>query len=361
MHRRLVVVSIVAPLLVVAAAVVGGRWVSGEVAADTRSSLTSALDTLPSDTVIAGFTDWSQIRRQLDLGSATTASARAALTDDASLKDLSSRSVIGQYTEEIHDAYGWSAADLEWEAYGQAPDGAVMAARLDDGVSFASVRSRLTGLGYSEDDGVWTLSAPSPEISDDLASTLGSIALVPRERLIIAADRPAYVLTVLETVDRQALSLLSVRSASDVAAELVGADSALLQSGPFACEATSVADEEADVQDQARTAIQRAGGTVAPLFVGRALDGGSSTDRSSTDETMRFAFTFRSPTIAARQLQVRTALTTGPFIGRSGRVEDSLTLRSSGVRGSTAAMRFDHDPDTVAFMGGDGPLLFAGC
>lgn len=355
MHRRLVVTSVLAPLLVLAAAIVGGRWVNGEVAADTRSSLTAALDTLPADTLVAGFTDWSQIRRQLDLGSASTAAARAALTDDASLRDLSTRSVIGPYTEEVHDAYGWSAADLEWEVYGQARDGAVMAARLDGSVSFASVRSRLTSLGYSEDDGVWTVPEDA-EVSDELASTLGAIALVPRERLIIAADRPAYVLTVLETVDRTAPSLLSVRSAADVAGELVGADSALLQSGPFACEATSVEGQEADVQAQARAALQRAGGTVAPLFAGRALDAGTS-----TSERMRFALTFGSPAIAARQLEVRTALTTGPFIGRSGRLEDSLALRTSGVRGSTVALGFQHDPDSVAFMAGNGPLLFAGC
>ena len=50
MRLRLVLVPVVVPLLVILAAVVGGRWAGGEVAADTRSAMTSALDSLPADT-----------------------------------------------------------------------------------------------------------------------------------------------------------------------------------------------------------------------------------------------------------------------------------------------------------------------
>src|SRR5688572_15868465 len=58
MGRRLVVSWILAPLLVIGAAVTGGYWVSAR-AGDARSSLTEALDALPADTLVAGFTDWS--------------------------------------------------------------------------------------------------------------------------------------------------------------------------------------------------------------------------------------------------------------------------------------------------------------
>jgi hypothetical protein len=185
---------------------------------------------------------------------------------------------------------------------------------------------------------------------------LSAIAVVPGRRLVVASNTAGYVSTVLETIDREAPSLLSVRTAADVASALVGADSALVQSGSFACESTSLDDAGADVQAQARAAIGRAGALVTPEFAGRALDAGSK-----TAETMRFALGFRSPSVAAGQLEVRTTLASGPFIGRSGRVEDSLQLRSSSVRGSTAVLRFRHDPSSTAYMTGDGPLLFASC
>ena len=356
MRLRLVLIPVVVPLLIIAAAVMGGRWASGGVADDTRSAMTSALDALPADTQVAGFTDWSRIRQVLGLGSASTASDRAALADDAGLRDLSTRSVIGQFAEEMHDAYGWSAADLDWEAYGQAPDGAVMVARLDESVSFGSVRSHLRELGYSRDGRTWTIDPDRDVASRELASTLSVIAVLPGRRLVVAADRPAYVSTVLETIDRDAPSLLSVRSAADVAGTLAGADSVLLQAGPSACLSTSLRGAGADVQAQARAAIDRAGELTKPAYAGRALDAGSK-----TRETMRFAFGFGSPAKAAGQLRTRTALASGPFIGRSGRVEDSLVLQSSSVQGSAAVLRFRHDPDTAAYMTGDGPLLFASC
>lgn len=356
MRLRFLLISVLAPLLVVAVAVVGGRWAGGKVAADTRSSLTSALDSLPADTQVAGFTDWAGIRKALGLGSARSVPARASLTNDASLRDLSTRSVLAQNTEAMHDQYGWSPADLDWEVYGQAQDGAAMVSRLDGSVSFESVRSHLRSLGYSRDGRVWTVDPEGSAGSAELTGTLATIALVPRQRLVVAADRAAYISTVLETIDRDAPSLLSVRSAADVAGALGGADTALLQTGSFACEATSLEVQGTDVEAQARAAIVTAGSLVRPEFTGRALDSGT---RSS--ETMRFALAFRSPSVAAGQLRVRTALASGPFIGRSGRIEDSLVLHASAVRGSVALLRFRHDPDSAAYMTGDGPLLFAGC
>jgi hypothetical protein len=70
---------------------------------------------------------------------------------------------------------------------------------------------------------------------------------------------------------------------------------------------------------------------------------------------------FGSPAQAAEQLRVRTALSTGPFIGRSGRVEDAVHLTDATQRGSVAVLRFRLDRDAVPFMSGEGPALFAGC
>ena len=354
MHLRLVLSWILAPLLVLGAALAGGYWVSAR-AGDTRSSLTSALDALPSDTLVAGFTDWTSIRQRLDLGDASTAAGRAVLNDDASLRDLSTRSIIGRSVEEMHQSFGWSAADLDWEVYGQAGDGSAMVGRFEDSVSLSDVRGALRTLNYTEDDGVWSLSNTTP-LTGELAQTFAAIAIIPGQRLIVAANRPTYVLTVKQVIDRDEPSLLTVRPAAQVADSLVGSDSALVESGPLACKDTSFAKQPADVQAQARAAVARAGDLADLTFAGRGL-----TDVSKGEQEVSFVMGFDSPAQAADQLATRTALAAGPFIGGSGRIEDSLQLTSSRVDGATMTLRFDHDPVSASYMGGVGPLLFASC
>lgn len=354
MSLRFVLSWVLAPLLVIGAALAGGYWVSGR-AGDSRSSLTSALDSLPDDTLVAGFTNWSNIREQLDLGDASSAAGRAVLNDDVSLRDLSTRSVIGRSVEEMHQSFGWSVADLDWEVYGQAGDGAAMVAHFDDSVSLSAVRGALRKLGYDQDGRVWRSTASTP-ITGELATTLASIAIIPGERLVVAANRPAYVMTVLQVIDRDKPSLLTMRSASQVAEALVSTDSALIQSGAFACRGTSLEKQPAEVQAQASAAIARAGDLADLTFAGRGL-----TDVSKGKQEVAFVFGFDSPPQAAAQLTVRKALARGPFIGGSGRIEDSLQLTSSRVDGATATLRFSHDPVSAAYMGGIGPLLFASC
>ncbi len=354
MRLRFVLSWVLAPLLVIGVALAGGYWVSGRVG-DTRSSLTSALDSVPADTLVAGFTDWANIRERLDVGDASTASGRATLNDDAALRDLSTRSVIGRFVEEMHTSFGWSVANLDWEVFGQAADGAAMVGRFDSSVSLADVRGALRKLGYIADGRVWSSSKSTPT-TGDLSSALASIAIVPGKRLVVAADRRSYVMTVLRTIDRDAPSLLSVSAASEVAEALAGSDAALIQSGPFACSGATLERQSADVQAQATAAIARAGNLADFTFAGRGL-----TDISTHKQQLKFAMGFDSPSQAAAQLTTRKALARGAFIGGSGRVEDSLQLTGTRVEGSTAVLRFDHDPVSATYMGGLGPIVFASC
>jgi hypothetical protein len=354
MRLRVLLATVLAPLLVVALAVTGGYWASGRTA-DTRASLTAALDTLPAGTQLAGFTDWSRIRQRLDVGSARTKAARATLNDDASLRDLTTRSVIGRSIEEMHDSFGWSAADVDWEAYGQAASGSAMVAHLDRSVSLATVRAGLRKLGYVHQGRLWNVSTKAT-VSNDLRDVFGAVAILPRRRLVVASARPAYVSTVLRVIDHRDPSLLRSRRAADVASSLVGSDTALLERGVVACQATSLEDASADVKAQGRAAVERAGHLAAVEYAGRGL-----IDRSARHASLRFAMAFDSPGQAAEQLGVRSRLVTGPFIGREDRVEDSLILVGSDTHDGTVTMRFDHPPGTVDYMTGDGPLLFAGC
>ncbi|MET1038955.1 MAG: hypothetical protein ABW075_11815 [Aeromicrobium sp.] len=346
---------VLAPVVVVALALAIGSWASSR-EPDTRSSLTSALAALPADTLVAGFTDWAAVRERVGVGAVSSAPVREALADAASLRDLTTRSVLGGVIADMHEAYGWSAADLEWESYGQASSGAAMVARFTDAVEIDEIEDRLGELGYTRDGDVWTIDeAGSTTVGPRLAQTLGHLAFVPGRRLVVAADRPGFVPAVLAAVRGSAPSALSVRPLADIAAALAGSDTALLQAPGFGCRATSLADLGPDVQAQAGAALARAGDLVTPAFTGRGLVDGARS------QSIRFVSAFGSPAEAADQLRVREALATGPFIGRTGRVEDTLDLADASTSGSVISLRFRLDPDRGAFMSGEGPVLFASC
>ncbi|MET0930872.1 MAG: hypothetical protein ABWX74_15235 [Aeromicrobium sp.] len=354
-HVRPALRLVLAPMLVVAVAFGVASWASGH-QPDTRSSLAAALDALPADTAVAGFTDWASIREELGIGAASTAAGRHALADDASLRDLTTRSVLGGVIADMHQAYGWSAADLAWESYGQTQSGAVMVGRFTDAVSIDEVETRLRAIGYIRDGEVWSIDdAGSAAVGPELARTLAHLAFVPRERIVVATDRVGHVPAVLAAIRGRDPSALSVRAVADVAAELGGSDTAVVQAGSFGCRATSLDELGADVRAQADAALARSGDLATPTFTGRGLTDGPRR------QSIRFVAAFASPAEAAEQLRVRSALSTGPFIGRTGQIGDTLDLVGSTAEGSTATLRFDLDPDRGAFMSGEGALLFAGC
>lgn len=356
MKRRLALRLVIAPLVVLALVVTAGWLVDRRSSADPRPPLAAALDVLPSATVVAGFTDWSAIRRDLDLAETSTAATRARLGDDAALRDLSTRSVLAESVEPMHALYGWSAADLDWESYGQAAGGSALVARMSSRVSFGDVEERLRTVGYTRDGEVWRLRDEGrTKVGPAIASTLGTVALVPGRRLVVATSSAAYAPRVLATIRGDEASLLSRRPVADIAAELAGSDTALVQAKQEACRAAAVGEGDDDVAAQAAAALARSGELVAPRYAGRGLvDGARRQD-------IRFVSAYASPAVAADQLAARRSLSTGPFIGRSGRVEDSLDLVSATVRGSAATLRFELDPDRGAYMSGEGPLLLAAC
>ncbi len=351
---RPLVRAILIPVVAIAAAVALGSWASGR-APDTRSPLTASLDALPAQTLVAGFTDWAQIRHELRVGSGSTVTARDAL-GAASLRDLSTRSVLGGTIGLMHATYGWSAADLEWESYGQSPSGAAMVARLSGSISIDEIQKRLRKLGYSRDGDVWTLSAAgSTRVGTELAATLGHLGFVPRERLVVAADQAAFVPVVLATISGRDASMLTRRPVADIASVLKGSTTAVIQAGSFGCRATSLDEGGPAVRAQADAALARAGALATPTFTGRGLTG------VSEKAALRFAAAFGSPAQATSQLSIRTALASGPFIGRSGQIGDTLTLDDATAVGSVATLSFTTDPERAAYMSGEGPLLFASC
>ncbi len=341
-------------VLVIAVAV-GGGWWAAALRPDTRPPLTSALDVLPADTRSVGFTDWAQIRDHLDLGTVNTSQERAELTALGASRDLTTRSVINRNLDEMHDALGWSAANVAWESYAQGPAGEVVVVRLDSSLSFDRVRAGLRSSGYSADDNLWSVDRRPAGLPD----LLDFVGLDARSRLVVMSDRPAQVAKALDVIDGSSRSLASVQAAAETAQALAGSDVVLLQAGTVGCAGTAVDPQDEEETSQAKAAIARAGKLAPYRFSGRAtVDRGGS---GFAAQEVVFAMTFGSAVTASHQEPTRARLATGPFIGRSGQIAETLRLTASSHDGSTVRLAFAHDPDTDVFMTGFGPILFATC
>lgn len=343
----------VVSLLTMALAVSVG-WHASALRPDTRPALTSALDVLPASTTIVGFTDWGQIRDHLGLGDVDTRGERSTLTSEASKRDLATRSLIGRDVELMHHVLGWSAADADWEAFGQDRDGAASVIRLDRSISFDDVRGRLAAAGFVHKRETWTAGKHTTRLPEILAN----VALLPRERLLVVSDHVRQISGVLDAVAGRAPSLASGPTAAATAQALAGSDSVILQAGRLACGTTAVAND-AELERQARAAVDRVGTLEPYRFSGRGIvDRGGS---GFSAQRVVFAMTFGSSVEASRQADVRSRLSTGPFIGRDGPIDETLRLRSAGADEATVRLDFAHDPDTDVFMTGTGPVLFASC
>lgn len=341
-HLRRSVRTVMVPLLVVLVALCSGWWAGERNGIDARSSLASALDSLPTSVNVAGVTDWSAIRETVG-------------GEDAALRDLTTRSVLAGSVDDMRGAYGWSVADLDWEAFGQTSTGGILVARWSGSLSLDRIEEGLGSLGYEREGGVWTLDAPGrARIGPELAAVLGAVAIVPGKRLLVAGADEAVVRRGLAPILHGARSLLDRRAVADLASALSGAEAVLVQAGRTAC-AASALPADADVAAQAAQAVERVGPLAQPVFAARGLSD------DGRRQSIGFAAVFDSSGQAVDQARVRGALATGAFIGRSGLIEDSLELRSATARGAVSLLRFDLDPDRGAYMSGEGPLLFAGC
>jgi len=342
--------------IIVAALVSIGGWAVSRTQDDARAPLSQAMDVLPADTRVAGFTNWSQIRVTFGLDEITTATGRKSLVDKSFQRDLSARSVLESLTEVMKAKFGWTIADLRWEAYGQATDGAVLAAGMNDGLKVGAVTARLRKLGYVNKGDTWSIGTDKlSRQAPGLPMTFSNIAVLGDERLILLSDSRSYLDRVLTMHRDHDTSLAGVPAARRTATALLGAQSAAVQVGKDACNSAGLGDMPAAVRAQARNTV-RPLGELAPLAYG-----GRGIFDSSGGQRLRFSLTFESAVQATRQLELRRALSTGPFVGRTGQIGDVLTLRAGHTTGPNATLDFGLEAGKGSFMGNDGPLLFAAC
>lgn len=324
-HR---VVGTFAALLVLVA-VTGGAVVATRGQAAERDPLGAAVDALPGIALTADVTVWSRIRGGLD---------------DASLRDVTTRSTIAVLAGEMRERLGWDPTDLDWESFTTFGDGGVTVVSLGR-VSNREVRSSFRDLTGGRGD-VWDIG--SADVSSDFAVTFQRARLLPERRMLVLGS-PGAVAEAVDTIEGRGGSLLDQRPVADLVRSLGDVASVSLQERAVACQDDGLGDDE-------RAALVRAAGAplVDPLWSARAL-------LDDTPQRLVSALAFASPQQARDQLAARVPLTSGEFVGRGGRVEDSLRDLRAAADGAVTVLDLELTPEAELFMAGTGPVVFSGC
>lgn len=329
--------------VVVIALVLGLGWAARPLGTAPTPSLTAALASVPLGTTVVGVTDWRQVR------------ASGVPVDELSARDVSTRSELGRSREVMQELMGWSVDDLAWEAFAQGGGPGVLVAALED-ISPSTVEDGLADAGFVRSADGWT---PGPGVltSSGLSTVLGHVVVLERERLLVAAETPSATDAAVRVVRDGAPALSADPESVAVAQALAGADAVLLQRAGVGCDAARLTSEES--LRQAAVALEPVGPLAAHTTSGRAL-----TDRGGDGmgaQTVRFAMAFDAAATAREQARVRESVSTGPFIGRTGQVDEVLRLVGTRTRGPVLALEFERDPARDVVMTATGPLLFAAC
>ncbi len=337
---RSAVVAIVVVLLVGAAG-----WAARPLGAPVTSSFGQAVSVLPEQTTTIGFTDWRRLR------------SGPVPLERMSERDLTTRSDLYDSRDAMESALGWSVDDVEWEVVGQGAGGPVVVVRLAPGTSGADVRDGLADAGFERRGEAWTPSSGGLAQAG-LSTSMQSVRVLARERLVVLGETAEAASLVVGVVRGGDAPVTRDRAVLDVGKALAGSDAVYLERRGLACRAAQMPDEES--QQQADVALDGVGDLAAHTTSGRGIvdDGGQGLDAQTVTFAMDFA---GSPAVAREQLPVREAVSTGPFIGRTGDLGRTLRHDAGRVDGPTLSLAFDHDPDTDVVMTGVGPLLFASC
>lgn len=338
--------SVVAVLVVLAVGAAG--WAARPLGDPVTSSVGEALSVLPEQTTSIGFTDWERLR------------SGPVPFDAMSERDLTTRSDLYEARDAMESALGWSVDDVQWEVVGLGAAGPVVVVRTAPGTTGAEVREGLAGAGFERRGEAWTL---PPEVLSraGLPSSMQSVRVLARERLVVLGETAQAASRVVGVVRAGDPAVTRDRGVLDVVQALAGSDAWYLERLGLACAASQMPDEES--QQQADVALDGVGRLVEHTTSGRGIvdHGGGGIAAQTVTFAMDFAGSPRGPSVAREQLGVREAVSTGPFIGRSGDLGRTLRYDSGSVDGSTLRLVFDHDPDTDVVMTGVGPLLFASC
>jgi hypothetical protein len=348
---------------VIAAALVVATVAVGLVASRAfhhDSRVESALDSLPSQTLVANFTDWAAIRSELgsDVSSRSGPKARRDLYAQAYNRDYTTTSVLNVFDVDMAPAYGWTVLDSEWEMYGQSKDGAVDVLAMPDGFDFDSADDALAKLGYGEPDEHGVRVADDQKlaaIATGLTPQLSAVAVLPDDGVIVMSDAATYAGLTVQTIHGNADSLLHEGSVAEMVAVLADSSvSALLDAGAYACTAAGFDEADPGQQDLARRRIEAAGGISPTDGLTRSIDASGR---------LTVVMAFDSASTAEADLDARVALAKGEAPDQGGTFEERFSVGSAKVEGSTVVLALTpRSRDTQLLRDlGRGGLLMAAC
>lgn len=356
MRNKLLIGGLVVVIVAVLGWVGVGWWQRAH-----RSDLETALREVPGSTQRLSFTDWHVVREQLGVdGLDTAGGALNKWLDRAYDKDYSSASAIRDYSPAMTKYFGFSAANVDWEAYAQSEAGAALVLHMEPDVDFDDIAKALKGRGFDEpssDDGVWKGGADLlATIDPELTPELQYVTLLRGRHTIVTSDKLAYASTAAKVADGHGDSLADeVSSTTDLAGKVGTPIAATLWSKDFACSDLAMTQASAADQRRADQLIAAAGktsplsGLIMALSPGRVVSVGEQ---------------FASGEQARENLRARATLAVGPAVGRG---EDTFStdfkLTASRTKGSTVLLTMrPRDPADFPLSSiFDGPVIFATC
>ena len=352
--RRVSAVALLALVLVVAAGLLW--WQRGD--DDTRFE--EALATLPAQTEIVSFTDWTAAQAAVEADAAGSSSVRAkqAFLDAAYERDISAVSLLAISEADVYAAYGVSVLDAEWEIYGQSPAGAAEVLRMSEEFDFDALDSRLTDLGYAEADGTTGVRQGGADlvaaIGAGLTPQLAHVALLPEEGLIVASDAADFAARAVSSTTGDEASLGEDGRVVDMATSLDdGPVAATVLVDDRTCEVAGFADADPGTRAVVRQRIEEAGGV-------SRLDGLTLALVANGSLTLAMHV---STGDAEADLEARQVLATGEAPGQGGTFDERFTVAEASADDAVLTMRLDPvDPDERLLSDlGRGSLLPAVC
>lgn len=295
---------------------------------------------LPAAATAVNFTDWSSFRRDFD-----------DPINEGRRRDLTTRSTLAGYRDALRARLAFDVARLDWEVTGTTRDGAVLAIGLG-GQRSDRIEKAMAATGFSAVDSGFAI--------DDTTLAqqgLGELRVLRYVRLrgdqLFAADSPAGIEALTAVASGDAAALGSVRTMRHEIAALQPAQSFYVTSPTDACADADPRPHGPEVAGQVEVALAAAGPLEKYRWAGRSLrDGG---------RLLTIAMEFDSAGVAAEQAGVRGRLATGPFLGRTGAIEDTLTLAAARHEDTATVLEFTRDPEVSVVMSSIGPMLFAAC
>jgi hypothetical protein len=325
-----------AAVIAVVAAIALGVLFGRSAPAGGRSSLAVAVASLPANQSVVGFTHWRTILERYSVS-------------EANQRDLRSRSALADVDlVRLHAALGWGLRDLNWEVFSKDPVGDVVVVSLR---GHETSVDRLRKSGYEFDGQVWRATGQI----EDQQPLYRFVVPMPRRNLLVMSDGYTAVKHTRAAIEGRAPSFADKPEVAGIVRALAGVDTALIQSAGLGCQATA-AGIDADSTRQVNAAQDRLGRLTRYRMLGRGLD-----DDGSSLQRFVVAMPFDSAGVASKQADIRGAMSTGPFIGRSGSMDEVLRLESARSDDVTATLTYRHPADSDYLMPGRGPLLPASC